>query len=472
MLQHTSYPAEPTVNCSTPARSNHLLVLSASTEADVREAAVRLAEHLKRHPELNIADVAYTLHSPGAMHAYRWFAVCHDHTDAMKALETVNAKHITVVNNPTMKRQVAFLFPGLGEQYVELARALYRDEPDFRETVEQCCRFLRLHLNLDIREIFASGDTAGSESQQSSTPALDFQAFVRRSGQNVTSPFAQPALAHPATFVLEYALTRLLARWGIYPSAMLGYSLGEYVAACLAGVLSLEDCLVLVARRASLLQHAPRGAMLAVSLAEKDVNPYLSDHVSLAAVSSPITCILAGTVEAIERLKRHLTERDIVCYAVTTTHAFHSPMLNPLREAVTEVTRNLTLSPPQIPYISNVTGTWITDREATDASYWASHMCQAVRFADGVQRLLEDSACFVLEVGPGRSLSSFVKQHPSCGMRRMPLVQATLPAAHERQSCQFFLLQTLGKLWQSGVAIDWTGFHAREQRQCVALPVW
>lgn len=473
MLQHTSHLTEPTASIPTPARSQHLLVLSAYTPAGVREAAERLAEHLKCQPELNIADVAYTLQMTHSTHEHRWCAVCQDHAEAIKALESANAKHITVVNNPSRKRQVAFLFPGLGEQYVELARALYRNEPDFREIVEKCCHFLQLRLNLDVREIFVSGETTDSESRHpSSQPTLDFQAFVRRSGHDMTSSFAEPVLAHPATFVLEYALSRLLARWGIYPSAMLGYSLGEYVAACLADVLSLEDALVLVASRGRILQSAPRGAMLAVSLAEKDIHPYLSAQVSLAAVSSPMTCVLAGTEVAIEHLKQYFTSRDIVCYTVTTRHAFHSPMLHPLREAVTEVTRNLTLSAPQIPYISNVTGTWITDNEATNANYWAAHMCQTVRFANGVQHLLEDSDCFVLEVGPGRSLSSFVKQHPACGMRRMPLVQATLPTMHESQACQSYLLQTLGKLWQAGVAIDWVGFHAHEQRQCVALPIY
>jgi len=471
MVQHTSYPTEPTVNIATPVRSPHIVVLSARTSAGVREAAVSLAEYLKSHSELNIADVAYTLQMAHGMQDYRWFAVCQDHAEAVKALESVSDKHIRVVNHLSRKRQVAFLFPGLGEQYVELARSLYRDEPDFREVVEQCCHILQSRLNLDIRDVFVSGETAGSKSQQTDArPTLDFQAFVRRSGHDVTSPFAQPALAHPATFILEYALTRLLARRGVYPSAMLGYSLGEYVAACLADVLSLEDALVLVASRARILQSAPRGALLAVNLSEKDVHPQLSEEISLAAVSSPMTCILAGTVEAIEQLKRQFMSRDIVCSIVTTTYPFHSPMLYPIRDAVMEVTRNLTLSLPQIPYISNVTGTWITDNEATDASYWATHMCQTVRFADGVQRLLEDADAFVLEVGPGRSLSAFVKQHPACDMERMPLVQSTLPLKHERLSCQFFLAQTIGKLWQAGVEINWAGFHTREQRQYVGLP--
>jgi phthiocerol/phenolphthiocerol synthesis type-I polyketide synthase E len=146
-------------------------------------------------------------------------------------------------------------------------------------------------------------------------------------------------------------------------------------------------------------------------------------------------------------------------------------MLNPLQEEMCGRVRTIKLSPPQIPYISNVTGTWISPEQATDPTYWARHMCQTVRFADGVQQLLHDPDWFVLEVGPGRTLSSFVKQHPACGMARMSRVQAALPAGHEHQMCQSYLLNTIGKLWQAGVSVNWTGFHAPE-RPNMSLPIY
>jgi phthiocerol/phenolphthiocerol synthesis type-I polyketide synthase E len=471
MPQNTAY-TEAEVTHNTPVRSQHLLVLSAISQVALDDATAHLAAHLRQHPELDIADVAYTLQVGWSVNNHRRFVVCQDCADALDKLETLGVKHIRGVNNSTHDRPVAFLFPGLGEQYVELARDLYRDEPDFRETVKYCCVFLKAHLNLDLHEVFSPANRVDSDTlKTASQPALDFRAFVKRSGYDASSSFAQPAVAHPATFVLEYALAQLFRQWGILPAAMLGYSLGEYVAASLSGVLSLEDALVLVAERARLIQVAPRGAMLAVNLAEKDVRSSLSDQVSLAAVNGPATCVLAGPEEPIDHLYQHFTSREIACYRVATMHAFHTPMLASLSEAVTGLVRNIKLSPPQVPYISNVTGTWISTEQATDPGYWARHMCQTVYFADGVQQLLRDSERFVLEVGPGRSLSSFVKQHPACGMARMSLVQATLPATHERQSCQSFLLNALGKLWQSGVAIDWKGFHAHEQRQHVALPI-
>ena len=470
MLHNISNATKPAITCTPSARSQSLLVISASTQAALVEATAGLAAYLKQHPELTIVDVTYTLQTGRTELNHRRFVVCQDRVDALNLLESTTAKRVTTVSEVDSfhrDRKVAFLFPGLGEQYVELARALYRDELDFRETIEYCCTFLKSHLNLDLHEIFSSADDSISPPSQ---PAFDFRAFVRRDGHDAASKFAQPTIAHPATFVLEYALTQLLQQWGIRPAAMIGYSLGEYVAACLSGVLSLEDALILVAKRAQLIQDGPQGAMLAVNLAEKDVHPYLTDKVNLAAVSSPVTCVLAGPNEAIDDLNQHFTRQEIVCYRVTTTYAFHSAMLDPLREEVTRLVRNMKLSAPRIPYLSNLTGTWITAEQATDSSYWARHMCQTVRFADSVQQLLQDPALFVLEVGPGRALSSFVKQHPACGMKRMPLVQATLPAAHERQSCQSFLLNTLGKLWQAGVKIDWAGFHVHEQRHYASFP--
>lgn len=469
MLQRSTYNTTPPAGSTSSPPSWHLLLLSASSSAALDKATTDLAARIKQHPELAVADVARTLQTGTTLFDYRRFLVCRDRTDAIYALETVDARRVMTVQDSFRDRKVAFLFPGLGEQYVELARALYSGEPGFRAVVERCCAFLKSHLNLDLREIFSPADQpTGDTISPSPQPVLDFRALVRRSGHDASSPFAKPTMAHPATFVLEYALTALLRQWGIRPAAMLGYSLGEYVAACLSGVLSLEDALLLVTERARLIETSPRGAMLAVNLTEQEILPYLSDQVSLSAVCSRATCVLAGTEEPIDHLHQHFAHRQIACYRVTSTHAFHSPMLNPLQEEMCGRVRTIKLSSPQIPYISDVTGTWISHEQATDPTYWARHMCQTVRFADGVQQLLHDPDLFVLEVGPGRTLSSFAKQHPACGMDRMSRVQAALPAAHEHQVCQSYLLNTIGKLWQAGVPVNWNGFHAHEQRQQVS----
>src|SRR6266566_2898448 len=282
----------------------------------------------------------------------------------------------------------------------------------------------------------------------------------------------QTALAQPALFVLEYALAQLLMQWGIRPQAMLGYSLGEYVAACLAGVFSLEDALTLVARRAQLIAQLPAGAMLAVGLSEQAIQPYLTEQICLAAISGPASCVLAGPVEAIEQLEKHLSEQELSSRRLETTHAFHSWMLEPLSASLQELVGTVELQAPQIPYISNVTGTWITAEQATDPAYWAEHMRQTVRFAQGVEHLLEKNEPVLVEVGPGQSLSALVKQHPACGQQRFSLVVPTLPSVYERQSEQACLLTALGKLWLAGVTPDWQGFYAQQRRQRVPLPTY
>src|SRR5216684_5057072 len=257
-------------------------------------------------------------------------------------------------------------------------------------------------------------ERAGNE--PTNTQQLDLRALAGRTSQNgqhgqasSTASMAarrlkETAVAQPAVFVIEYALAQQLLQWGIQPQAMIGYSLGEYVAACIAGVLSLEDALTLIAGRAKLIAEQPPGSMLAVMLSEEALLPYLNSQICLAAINGPDTCVLAGPTSAIEQLEGQLLLQGIAHRHVETTHAFDSTMLEPLCTAVTDLVGNVTLKPPAIPYISNVTGTWITAEQATDPTYWARHMCQTVRFAEGIECLLQEKGMLLLEVGPGQSL--------------------------------------------------------------------
>ncbi|GCE50443.1 acyl transferase domain-containing protein [Thermosporothrix hazakensis] len=450
------------------ARPFHLLSLSARTETALEAMTKQLATHLSKYPEQNIADVAYTLQVGRTVFPYRRVVLCEEREDAIQALQTGNSAQVLTTRDPFRERKVAFLFPGVGEQYGEQAKALYRDEPDFREAVERCCSFLRASFDLDISEIFMQEQPP----HQPMSSHIDFRAMVGRSRRATNSSLSRTAIAQPALFVFEYALACLLQRWGIQPVALLGYSLGEYVAACLSGILSLEDALTLVVQRARAIDELPAGTMLAVNAPEAQVQRYLSSHISLAAVNSPMTCVLAGSPDAIASLEQRLHEQEIACFRIQTTHAFHSFMLEPLRPIVTKYAHSVRRSTPRIPLISNVTGTWLTDEQALDPTYWAAHMCQTVQFVRGVEQLLHDPEWLVLEVGPGQGLSSFVKQHLACGSARLPLIHPLLPAAYDRQPTQAFLLKTLGKLWLAGVPVNWAGFHAQEQRYRVSLPTY
>src|SRR6185295_351053 len=258
------------------------------------------------------------------------------------------------------------------------------------------------------------------------------------------------------------------------PQAMIGYSLGEYVAACLAGVLTLPDALRLVAERARLIDALPEGAMLAVPLPEEEARRWAAEgaELSLAAVNAPGTSVIAGPVAAIDELAARLAAAGLSGRRLRTTHAFHSSMLKPAAAPLTELARGFTLSPPRIPYLSNVTGTWITATQATDPDYWAKHMVRPVRFAKGVGELWREPGRVLLEIGPGHSLASLALQHPATEGLADPVSLATLPSAYERQPEQAFVLGTYGKLWLSGVKIDRRALYAGEERLRLALPTY
>ena len=353
---------------------------------------------------------------------------------------------------------VAFMFPGLGDHYVDMGRDLYRDFPVFRAAVDECAEALTPELGLDIREIVFPDPEPGATA--TAAPAVDLRRMLGR-GDGPRSENERrlnaTRLAQPALFVIEYALARLWESWGARPSVMIGYSLGEYVAATLAGVLALPDALTLVARRAALIDGLPEGAMLAVMLPEQEVGALLGDDVSLSAVNGPEFCVAAGPVAAIEELERTLHERGTVCRRVQSTHAFHSSMMEPIVGQVTDLARTLTLNPPSISYISNVTGEPITDAQATDPAYWARHLVSPVRFAEGLRHLA--AAPLLLETGPGQTLSSMatVIRGTEAGT-----IVASMRHPLERRSDSAVALKALGRLWLAGADIDWAGFPADE----------
>lgn len=356
----------------------------------------------------------------------------------------------------TTTASVAFMFPGLGDHYLDMGRDLYRDFPVFRGAVDSCADALAPELGLDIREVVFPDPVPEART----APAVDLRRMLGRDAApqgeserrlNATR-FAQPAL-----FVIEYALARLWESWGARPSIMIGYSLGEYVAATLASVLSLEDALTLVARRAALIDELPHGAMLAVMLPEEQVRPLLGADVSLSAVNGPEFCVVAGPVPAVEALEQGLTGQGVVHRRVQSTHAFHSTMMEPIADKVTELARTLTLNAPRIPYVSNVSGRLITDQEATDPGYWARHLVSPVRFADGLNAL--GAADLFLETGPGQTLSSLatVVRGSAAGA-----IVASMRHPLENRSDSAVALKALGRLWLAGADIDWAGFPASE----------
>ena len=444
---HVVLEEAPTVESSGPSRPWQLLVLSAKTSSALETETANLTQHL--HSELNLADVAYTLNLGRKAFNHRRMLVCQDIEDAKTALSILEPKRVLTQFQEPRERPVVFMFSGQGAQYVNMAQELYQSEPTFTEQVDICCERLKPHLGLDIRRILYPGE----EQTQAASEQLQ-----------------QTAITQPALFVVEYALAQLWMEWGVRPTAMLGHSIGEYVAATLAGVFSLEDALAVVSARGKLMQELPSGSMLAVPLPEAQVQPLLGQELSLAAINGPYSCVVSGMREAVEALEGQLAARGVECRRLHTSHAFHSPMMEPILESFTHQLKPVSLKPPQIPYISNVTGTWITPEEAISPYYWATHLRQTVRLAEGLQALLKEPAQILLEIGPGRTLTTLAKRYPD--KKSEQVVLSSLRHPQEAGSDVEFLLKMLGQLWLAGVEVNWSGFYAHERRHRLPLPTY
>jgi len=424
-----------------------VLLLSARTEAALEKATANLAEYFRQNPGIDLADAAFTLNTGRKAFKHRRMLVCRTVDEAVKALTTANGLLSRKCENGG--HPVVFLFSGQGSQYVNMASRLYADEPIFREQVDRCANILIPLMGLDIREILYPGNGATEQ---------------------YATKLEQTAVAQPALFVIEYALSQLWMAWGIQPAAMLGHSIGEYVAACLAGVFSLEQALELVALRGRLMQSLPAGAMLSVVLSEQQIQPYLSADISLAAVNAPSLCVVSGPTEAIEALENRLALQDIQSIRLHTSHAFHSAMMEPILPAFVDCLSKMALKAPQKPYISNLSGDWITAEQAIDPNYWARHLRSAVRFSDGLETLLKDPASVFLEVGPGRVLTTLVKRHsPATGE---PETVSSLPSPKDPVDDHQAVLGALGKLWLAEAAVDWFAVHERMKPSRIAMPTY
>ncbi|KYC36590.1 polyketide synthase [Scytonema hofmannii PCC 7110] len=459
-------PADQTRDlASLRSRPWQLLVLSAKTTTALETATRNLAAHFQQHCDIVLPNVAYTLQVGRQAFEHRRMVVCHDSDDAVKVLTSQDPRRVLTYQCKPGQCPVIFMFSGQGAQYVNMGRELYEVEPTFRKYVDICAAILQPHLGLDIRHILYP------HAQHIDVETRDLASLQ------------QTAITQPALFIIEYALAQLWMEWGVRPEAMIGHSIGEYVAATIAGVFSLEDALAVVATRGQLMQQLPTGSMLAVPLPEKDVQSLLDvetkhdrslqnpgTSVQIAAINSPFSCVVSGSTDAIAALQNQLSSQGIECRLLHTSHAFHSVMMQPILEPFVQAVKKVKLNPPQIRFISNVTGSWITDEQATNPHYWSQHLRQTVKFSSGITQLLQQFEGVFLELGPGRTLSTLTTQHLKPDAKQQVLT--SLRHAKEQQSDVSFLLQTLGRLWLFGVEIDWSGFYTHEQRHRLPLPTY
>lgn len=439
-------------------RAQQLIVLSARTRDSLQQAVSKLGWHLQAHPGVNFADVVYTLQAGRKTFKYRAFAVCSTISEAGEILtkEALENGRLPVLASVENDLPVIFMFSGQGAQYVDMGLELYRTERVFQEEMDRCFAILRPIMGYDLKGILYPAEKDGNRGQEISPTGMDVN---------------QTEVTQPLVFVFEYALAQLLASWGIEPAAMIGHSIGEYTAACLAGVLSLEDALSLVALRGKLMQGMPPGAMLSVSLPEKELLPLLPVNLSLAAVNGPGNCVVSGEHEHIEALARELEKKGYNSRPLHTSHAFHSRMMEPILKEFQERVKSILFNQPGKSYISNVSGTWITHEQVLDPGYWSAHLRGTVRFFAGLSTLLEKYPdAVIVEVGPGRVLSTLARQHP--GKKPQQLIVNLVRHPQEEQADDLFLMNKLGQLWQKGVIVNWQGFHQDEERRKVSLPTY
>ena len=465
---HVVLEEAPPRRPSAPARAWHLLPLSARTPAALEAVTDRLAAHLRAHPEQELADVAWTLQTGRKAFAHRRTLVARDGAGAERALASRAPGQFFDAVAPEGRQRVAFLFPGLGNHYPGMGKGLYGTEPLFRETVDRCAEILRPYLGMDLRDALYPADDPAPAADVPG--GLDLLALLGRAGRDdEMGPLESTRLAQPALFVTEYALARLWMSWGVRPEAMIGHSLGEYVAATVAGVWSLEDALMLVAERARLIEETPPGGMMGLPFPKAEAAPYLRDGIAIGAHNAPWISVVSGPQAAVDALQAEMTARGVALRRLPARHAYHSPMMAPVAERLAEILRGVRLSPPTIPFASNVTGEWIHPDEATDPEYWTRHLVQTVLFSDGVETIARDGFRLLLEVGPGNTVGGLALQLDCWGDVPASLVVA-LRHRFERHPDDAYLLRAAGRLWAAGAQVNWEVVHAHERLLRIALP--
>jgi acyl transferase domain-containing protein len=426
----------------------HLLPLLAATSTALSSAAANLSDYLKENTGTNIADTAWTLAAGRIPLRHRRCVVADSAASAAQRLSEPNALYGIEGETDGGKRPIVFLFSGQGTQYPGMGVELYQAEPVFRDAMNTCSRLLGPVIsNASLIDILYGNNAEISE-------------IVN-----------QTAISQLALFAFEYSMTRLLESYGIKPSALVGHSIGEYVAACEAGVFSLEDALGLVRERGKLMQSMPRGTMIAIPLAEQAIRDILPESLDLAVVNAPNISVISGALQEVESFEKQLEEQGIMFRRLQTSHAFHSRMMEPAAQAFTEIVRRVTRNAPQLPLASNLTGGWTTAEQVGDPKSWADHLRHTVRFADNLIAATQRfSSSILLEVGPGNTLCSIARQHAD-KVAGLPAI-SSVRHPNQRVPDEAFFLRALGAIWCHGAAIDLSVIYAGENRARVPLPAY
>ncbi|WP_010604334.1 type I polyketide synthase [Pseudoalteromonas maricaloris] len=442
---HLIVEEAPELPKSDSASGLHLIVLSAKTASSLVKTKENLLEHLKCCPELNIADVAYTL-QVGRRNFKHKFVTVVSSIDELKNKLTGDDKRFTIhsAQNKT-ERDICFMFPGQGSQYVGMAKALYENEAEFKKHLDQCFELIHTHCSLSLKELlFCENSTAAS------------------------TQLKQTQNAQLSLFSVSYALAKLLISWDVKPQSMIGHSIGEYVAACLSGVFTLENAIRLVAKRGELMAGMPHGKMLSIPIAASEVSNWVREGVWHCVQNSEHSQVLGGQPEAVDALLAELNAAGIEASLLHTSHAFHSGMMAAALQPFIEFASTIPMNKPTIPFISNVSGDW-AEEEVCSPEYWAKHLRQTVKFNDGLETLWsEDTSRVYVEVGPGTTLRSFIKTLSN----NQAHVASTLPKPAEQELTLESIAFTRAEIWAAGITLPFEEYYSSQKRHRVRLPTY
>jgi len=448
------------------SREYRLILLSARSKTALEQMTRNLAAHLESNPTIDFADAVYTLQTGRKNYRQRRMLVSRTAAEAARDF-TENSKKVKTYPAKPEKPPVIFILSGQGVQYVGMGRDLYRHEPLFRREMDRAFQLVKPLLNMDIKELLYPDQTVETTGTDGTTPAQE--------------AFNQPEVALTVNFIFEHSLALLLMHLGVKPQVMSGYSFGEYAAACLAGVFTLEEALELIVARGRLMQQTRAGAMLSVPLPEEAIRPLLEGSgVSLAIINGP-SCVVAGPTEAVNAFDKQMREKRLLCAPLNIFHAVHSPLMNPIRKEFEKEIAKVKLKPPRVPYISNVSGTWITAQQAVNPSYWGEHLCSLVRYSEGLKELLKIENAVFVEVGPGRLLSNIIRQvvqegaPGESGKKTAPPERKIINMVkhqQEKHPDDYYFLSKLGELWLYGVPIEWKAYYGAEKHRRISLPTY
>ncbi len=448
---HVVLEEPPVVEPSTPHRDFHLILLSAKTQSSLERNVSQFTEYLKINTDSELQDIAYTLQKGRFHFKHRKVLVCENRNEAINILSDIQSIEQRMLDTQEDLQNVVFMFSGQGSQYVDMCKDLYLKEKVFRDKVDECLEVAQLYLEDNLHSVLFPEQGDDSE---------------------VTSNINDTKYTQPLLFIIEYSMAHLLMKWGVRPDYMIGHSIGEYVAACISGVFTLHDALRLVVRRGELMSKARRGSMLSINASEEQIKPLLdeTENLDLAVINSATSLVVSGEDTDIDKFEEQILSQGYTCKKLHTSHAFHSYMMDEILDEFEQELSMVDINEPAIPCISNINGEIITYEEIRKPSYWSRHLRCTVHFLKGIETLQQKGRAVFIELGPGRSLSSYVEDIISLSEEYH--VVNTVRQPRQKVNDQKYLIEKIGRLWLNGIKIDWDNYYINEKRRRLALPTY